>query len=80
MTDDVNTRIQRTLAKVLDLPVSQIRPDTHQKSVPTWDSLHHVHLLTPLEAEFTVSIDPEDWLELTSVPAIVACLARLGVR
>lgn len=78
MTDAVFPRVQRTLAQVLDLPADRIRPDTDQPSVPGWDSLHHVHLISALEAEFGVSIDPEDWLELTSVPAIVACLGRLG--
>ena len=75
---DVLARVQRTLAQVLDLPVDRVRPDTDQQSVPGWDSLHHVHLIAAIEAEFAVSIDPEDWLELTSVPAIVACLGRLG--
>jgi acyl carrier protein len=78
MTDAVLARVQRTLAQVLDLPADRIRPDTDQPSVPAWDSLHHVHLIAAIEAEFGVSIDPEDWLQLTSVPAIVACLARLG--
>jgi len=80
MTDAVFARIQRTLAQVLDLPVDRVRPDTDQQSVPGWDSLHHVHLISAIESEFGVSIDPEDWLELTSVPAIVACLGRLGAR
>jgi acyl carrier protein len=80
MTDAVLARVQRTLAQVLDLPPDRIRADTDQPSVPGWDSLHHVHLITALEAEFTVSIDPEDWLELTSVLAILACLGRLGAR
>jgi acyl carrier protein len=78
MSNAVQPRVQRTLASVLDLPPEQIRPDTDQKSLPTWDSLRHVHLIAALEAEFAVSIDPEDWLELTSVPAIVACLGKLG--
>jgi acyl carrier protein len=75
---DVLARVQRTLTQVLDLPPDRILPDSDQQSLPGWDSLHHVHLISALEGEFGVSIDPEDWLELTSVPAIVACLRRLG--
>jgi acyl carrier protein len=80
MTDATFARVQRILAQVLVVPAEQIRPDTEQPSIATWDSLHHVHLISALEIEFTVSIDPDDWLQLTSVPAILACLTRLGAR
>ena len=50
MTDAVFPRIQRTLAQVLDLPVDRVRPDTDQQSVPGWDSLHHVHLISAIES------------------------------
>jgi len=80
MTDGLPLRVQRTLAHVLDLPPGEIRPETEQKSVAKWDSLHHIHLIVALESEFEVSIDPDESLQLTSVPAIVACLGRLGAR
>ena len=80
MSDEIQSRVQRTLAQVLDVPSSEIGPSTEQETVSNWDSLHHIHLVTALESEFGVEIDPDDVLLLTSVPAIVACMVRLGAR
>jgi acyl carrier protein len=80
MTETTTPHVQRLVAQVLSLPASDVCPDATQASLPAWDSLHHIHLIVALEGEFAVSIDPDDAIQLTSIPAIVACLGRLGVK
>ena len=47
-------------------------------SFSNWDSLKQLEVLGAIEQEFSVTIDPEQALDLTSLPALVAFLASSG--
>jgi acyl carrier protein len=76
MPDDAKTRIRTVLASVLGLPADAVSDTSSQETIDTWDSLAHIHLIMGLEAEFGISFDVEQALEMTSVPAIHAALVE----
>lgn len=71
---DVDTRIKKVMAGVFGIAETSISEDTRPANVAAWDSLNHIHFIMGLEAEFGVSFEPEQALNLTSLAAIRAAL------
>jgi acyl carrier protein len=65
------------VSSLFGIASSQITPATGSENLEAWDSMHQIHLIVALEAEFGVSFDPERALELTSVGAIEDALREL---
>jgi acyl carrier protein len=47
-------------------------------TLPTWDSVAQVTLITVVEEEFSIAIDPERYEELTSFRAFVKVMDGAG--
>ncbi len=77
---DVQSRLVDCFAAVFpDLPAEEI-PTATMDGVEAWDSLGTVTLLSVVQEEFGVQVDPEDVARFTSFDAIRAYLAdRAGV-
>lgn len=56
----MNERLRAVIAESLDLPLSQIQPDTARAETEAWDSLAHLRLVTAIEAEFHVVFTMEE--------------------
>jgi acyl carrier protein len=73
-------KIVQTLADTLGLPPGEIDATTTMETQPAWDSVAHLNFVMSLEQEFGVQFDPEEMMQMGSVPAVEAALARKGVR
>ncbi len=60
-------RILKIISQVLKTEVDE---NASQKSIPQWDSLHHLNLVIELEVEFDVSFEPEEIAEMKSFSKI----------
>jgi len=49
------------------------------QSIPNWDSISHMILITNLEAEFDISISTDDVIGMSSVGKAKEILQSLGV-
>jgi citrate synthase len=58
------------IAEQLRVPVARVRDDLAFGTIPEWDSLNHVNLMTALEKEYGVTIDEDRMVELIDVRAI----------
>ena len=47
-------------------------------TIPSWDSVRHLTLITAIEERFDVTFDADQLMELTSVAAIVEALRKQG--
>jgi acyl carrier protein len=75
-------RAERVLSEVLrDLVGFEgvITPELRQEDVRGWDSMAHIAIVEELESSFRVRFTTEEMVEMTSVPAIKAALARHGI-
>jgi acyl carrier protein len=79
MTDSIHPRICGLIADVFGVPLASVNAHSSQDTIEGWDSLTHIHLLVALEAEFGVTLDPEEAVGITSVAAIHAALVERGV-
>jgi acyl carrier protein len=77
---DVTARIRSVIAATFGVAPSRITDATSSDTVEAWDSMNHIHLMVALEAEFGVSFEPEQAVELTSVRAIAQALGAHGVQ
>ena len=71
MERDTHNKVREMLAHTLKVPVSEIEPDASADDLDAWDSLAQVNLIMSLEQIFDVELDIEEFMELTSLRAIV---------
>ena len=79
MTQTIEERISQVVAEVFGVPRGQVSDHSSPDLIPSWDSLSHINLILSLEAEFDVSLSPEDAMEMLSVRLIRMILAERGV-
>lgn len=69
-------RICKILATVLGIEPKTVGPDFSRTHAEDWDSLGHINLVIALEAEFGVTFELYEILELSSVSLIRDVIAR----
>jgi|CXWL01.1.fsa_nt_gi acyl carrier protein len=77
---DLANRTMAIVADIVGVARSEVTLDTSTESVEGWDSLVVVNLLMAIEAEFSISLQPEDAEELVSVRRIVELLKSREVQ
>ena len=75
----MNNKIVTILSSVFNLREDQIVPDLTREMVARWDSLTQMDLVTALEREFSIVMEIEDIVRLTSVRRIIETLQSKGV-
>jgi acyl carrier protein len=75
-TEELRGRVIDLVAKVLQAPAQTVGPDGRIDVTPNWSSLTQLGILTLIEQEFGVTIEPEDAVDLTSVSALTAFLDK----
>jgi acyl carrier protein len=61
-------RIKQVIKDTFDL--DDVPDDISQKTCGEWDSMHHLQLVVALEAEFDISLEPEDIGSMKSLDEI----------
>lgn len=75
----MNDRLRNVVAQVFGVPVEHIHEDDGPHTIESWDSLAHINLVLALEAEFGVSLAPDDAAEMLSVGLIRQILWENGI-
>ena len=76
MSTALEDRIYRVISDVMGIPVEEIDDNSSPDSIAAWESLSHINLVLALEAEFSVSLAPEDVMEMQSVGLIRTILGE----
>jgi len=63
-------KVYKVVSDVLGVAVKDINDETSPDNVEQWDSLSHINLVIAIEAEFAVSLTPEDTIDMLSVKLI----------
>jgi acyl carrier protein len=77
-TEELRDRVIDLVAKALQVPPQSLGPDSGIDVTSNWSSLTQLGILTLIEQEFGVTIEPEDAVDLTSVSALTAFLDKRG--
>jgi acyl carrier protein len=79
-SEEIEDRIRRVLAEVLDLDPSDVSAETSKETVQAWSSLQHLTVVLSLEEEFEIQFDEDETLSIVSFPLIVAAVSdHLGM-
>jgi acyl carrier protein len=73
-SDSTTDRVLETVAMVLGLERSELDAESGSESLSAWDSVNTLNIAVAIEAEFGVSLSPEDIAEMLSVPLILEIL------
>ena len=72
-------RLHRVVSEVFGVPVDHVNDQSSPDTLAQWNSLSHINLVLALEAEFGLSLTPEDSMEMLSVKLIRIILAEKGI-
>lgn len=72
-------KFQEAFADALNIPKEEITDELAYQSIPEWDSITHMILISQLEDTFSVSIDTDDVIDLSSVGKAKEILAKYNI-
>lgn len=75
-----NQKLRNSFALALDIQVEGITDELAYQSIPEWDSITHMILISQLEESFNVSIDTDDVIDLSSVAKAREILTKYNVE
>lgn len=64
------------VAGVLNVPVSDLTPETGSRSMTKWDSLAHVTIIAAVEQTYSVQLTMPEILSIHSMADLESILAR----
>lgn len=68
---NVKDEVLAIIAKVLEVTVADLDDDTAIGDFPTWDSLHHLSIISEIEQKFEIQFTPDVLMDLEDVGDIV---------
>lgn len=74
-----NDKLLEAFAEALLLETDQITDTLEYQSIPEWDSISHMVLITELEDRFDISIETDDVIDMSSVAKAKEILSKYGV-
>jgi len=75
----VEKRIRQVVAEVFGVDPSSLHDESGPDTLATWDSASHINLILAVEAEFGVTLSPEEAMDMLSVGLIRTILSEKGV-
>lgn len=72
-------RLREAFRTALDLPADAPVDDLRYSDNEKWDSLAHMSLIATLEDEFSVMIDTDDVINMSSFTEAMRILGKYGV-
>lgn len=74
----VQDRVCELAADIFAVPVTELTGASTPNAVESWDSLALLNLVTALEDEYEIRIDPEDLAKVTDLASIAALVSRIS--
>jgi acyl carrier protein len=75
-----SNKLKESFSKALNISVDRISDELLYQSIPEWDSISHMVLISQLEEDFEVSIDTDDVIDLSSFEKAREILCKLGIN
>ena len=72
-------RLRESFRTALDLPADAPVDDLQYQGNEKWDSLAHMSLVATIEDEFSVMIDTDDVINMSSFAEAIRILGKYGV-
>lgn len=73
-------QLYQAFATSLDISLSEINDELAYNEIPQWDSTAHMILIAELEDQFTIMLDTDDIIDMSSVAKAKEILAKYDVK
>lgn len=73
-------KVYNVFAEALNIDKSTITEDLKYQSIPQWDSISHMVLISTLEETFDVSIATNDVIDMSSVGKVIEILKKYNIQ
>lgn len=81
MSDNNNIiKIKQCFSDALKVSPEQIVDDLSYNSIPTWDSVAHMALITQLESSFDIMLDTDDIIDMSSYAKALQILSKYDIQ
>jgi acyl carrier protein len=74
-----NQKLIHAFQEALGIESNLIKDNLTYQSIPEWDSISHMILISQLEEDFNVSLETDDVIDLSSFEKAREILTKLGV-
>ena len=64
LLNSIEKRLKQVFSDVFGIPVDEIQNDSSPETLEAWDSLQHLVLVSAIEEEFSIRIEPDDGMEM----------------
>jgi acyl carrier protein len=75
----MSKKLYQIIAKILDVPASEINDESSPETIENWDSFNSLMLADELESEFNISFTLDEIIDSANVAAIKKHLENHGV-
>lgn len=72
-------KLQDAFSRGLNIEVSKIQDSLKYQSIPEWDSISHMVLISEIEEEFGISIETDDVIDLSSFKQAKKILSKYNI-
>lgn len=76
MNTENTEKLVTAFSTALEIEASIVKDDLKYQSIPEWDSMSHMFLISELEEAFDVEIDTDDVIDMSSVAKAKEILAK----
>jgi acyl carrier protein len=72
--------LHEIVARILRVPAASISEETSPETLPRWDSLNHLDLMTAIEDAYGIRLSTADIVRATSVGEVRLLLREKGLE
>lgn len=79
MSKDNSEKLVQAFSTALEIDPSTVKDELKYQSIPEWDSMSHMFLISEIEEAFDVEIDTDDVIDLSSVGKAKEILGKYDI-
>lgn len=79
MSKDNSEKLVLAFSTALEIDAATVKDDLKYQSIPEWDSMSHMFLISEIEDAFDVEIDTDDVIDLSSVGKAKEILGKYDI-
>jgi acyl carrier protein len=72
-------KLVSSFSEALGINASTVTDNLEYQSIPEWDSISHMILISQIEADFEVSIETDDVIDMSSVANAKEILSKYNI-
>ena len=72
-------KLRKSFSDALEIDLNQVTENLQYQSIPEWDSIAHMILISEIESNFDITIGTEDVIDLSSVKEAKRILMKYDI-